>query len=116
MIEAIICLLAIAMVGRIPISKGGSIRTLLAEARKKNLDILVLIDADSQHNPDEIPKLIKPISEGFDFVIDSRQWQSDNIPYYRRIGQRVLSYLSRILSGKGELTRNVESELCPQRP
>jgi len=50
MIEAIICLLAIAMVGRIPISKGGSIRTLLVEARKKNLDILVLIDADSQHN------------------------------------------------------------------
>ena len=81
--------------------KGASIRMLLAEARKKNPDILVLLDADSQHNPDEIPSLIKPISEGFDLVIGSREWQKDNIPYYRRIGQRVLSYFSRTLSGKG---------------
>ena len=81
--------------------KGGSIQTLLAEARKRNPDILIFIDADCQHNPDDIPRLIKPISEGFDVVIGSRQWQRSNIPYYRRIGQRVLSYFSRILSGKG---------------
>jgi len=79
---------------------GASLQTLLAEAKKKDLNILILLDADSQHNPDEIPHLIKPVSEGFDLVIGSREGQRANIPRYRRIGQRVISYFSRILSGK----------------
>ena len=83
--------------------KGASIRMLLAEARKRNPDVLVLLDADSQHNPDEIPVLIKPISEGFDLVIGSREQQRHNIPPYRRIGQRLLSYFSGILSGERQL-------------
>ena len=80
---------------------GASIQTILAEIKKREPDILVLLDADSQHNPDEIPDLIKPIvSEGSDLVIGSRKWQRGNIPVYRRIGQRVLSYFSYILSEK----------------
>ncbi len=79
---------------------GASIQTLLAEAKKRDLDVLVLLDADSQHNPDEIPDLIKPISEGFDLVIGSREQQKDGIPRYRRVGQTVISYFSRILSGE----------------
>ncbi len=80
---------------------GAAVQSLLAEAKKKNPDILVLLDADSQHNPDEIPSLTKPIiSEGSDLVIGSRERQRVNIPPYRRIGLRVLSYLSGILSRK----------------
>ena len=79
---------------------GASIQTLLAEAKKKDINILVLLDADAQHNPDEIPKLIKPISEGFDLVIGSREQRKSDVPRYRRIGQRVISYFSHFLSGE----------------
>lgn len=79
---------------------GASVQTLLAEAKKKNPDVLVLLDADSQHDPDEAPNLIKPILEGSDLVIGSREQQRVNIPTYRRIGQKTLSYFSRLLSGK----------------
>jgi glycosyltransferase involved in cell wall biosynthesis len=79
---------------------GASVQTLLAEAKKKDLNILVLLDADAQHNPDEIPDLIKPISDGFDLVIGSRVQGGSNVPRYRRIGQRVISYFSHILSGQ----------------
>jgi len=80
---------------------GAAIQSLLAEAKKKSPDILIILDADSQHNPDEIPSLIKPIiSEGFDLVIGSRQHQRLNIPLYRRVGQKALSYFSRFLSGE----------------
>jgi len=49
---------------------GAAIQSLLAEAKKKNPDILVLLDADAQHNPDEISGLIKPIiSEGSALVL-----------------------------------------------
>ncbi len=79
---------------------GASIQTLLADARKKHFDILVLLDGDFQHNPDEIPRLIGPVAEGFDLVIGSRKAQQVNIPRYRRFGQRVIAGFSRILSGK----------------
>ena len=78
--------------------KGAAIQSILAEARKRKPDILVLLDADSQHDPNEIPALIKPISEGFDLVIGSREAQKDKTPRYRRIGQKVLLRSTRIAS------------------
>jgi len=79
--------------------KGVAIQNAMAEARKKNPDALILLDADLQHNPDEIPILLKPVTrDGFDIAIGSRQQQKKNIPRYRRIGQRVLSFSTRVLS------------------
>ncbi len=78
---------------------GATIQGILAEAKKRSPNILVILDADSQHNPEEIPSLIKPIAEGFDIVIGSRKIRSSDIPAYRHVGQRVLSYLTNILSG-----------------
>ena len=78
--------------------KGAAIQSILAEAKKRNPDVLVLLDADSQHDPNEIPVLIKPISEGFDLVIGSREAQKDKTPRYRRIGQKVLLRSTRLAS------------------
>ena len=79
---------------------GAAIQTILAKAEKRAPNILVLLDADSQHDPDEIPSLTKAISEGYDLVIGSRKIQRQDIPPFRRTGQKVLSYLTRILSGR----------------
>ena len=79
---------------------GTAIRSILAEAKKQNADILVILDADSQHNPEEIPSLIKAVSEGSDVVIGSREMQKRAITPYRRLGQRVLSRLTYIASHK----------------
>jgi len=78
--------------------KGAAIQTILAEARKRNPDALVLLDADAQHDPNEIPIVIKPISEGFDLVIGSREAQKDKTPGYRRFGQKVLLQGARLAS------------------
>ena len=77
---------------------GAAIQSILSEAKKRNSDVLVLLDADSQHNPNEIPELIKPILEGFDLVIGSREAQKDKTPRYRRIGQKVLLHSARLAS------------------
>ena len=82
---------------------GVTIRRILTEAKKRSPDVLVILDADSQHEPDEIPSLIKAISEGFDIAIGSREAQRNVIPMYRRTGQKVLSYFTNVLSG-GELS------------
>ena len=78
--------------------KGAAIQSILTEARKRNPDVTVLLDADFQHNPGDIPHLVEPISRGFDVVIGSRVQQRSNTPPYRRFGQRILAYFSRILS------------------
>jgi len=78
--------------------KGAAIQSILAEAKKRSPDVLVLLDADAQHDPNEIPTLIRPISEGFDLVIGSREAQKDKTPRYRRIGQKVIFSSSRLAS------------------
>ena len=70
--------------------KGAAIQKILTEIRKTMPDVLVLLDADSQHNPHEIPNIIKPILGGSDLVIGSREAQADKTPFYRRIGQKIL--------------------------
>ncbi len=77
---------------------GAAIQSIIAEAKKRAPDALVLFDADAQHNPGEIPSVIKPVLDGFDLVIGSRELQKSNIPLYRRIGQKVILYSTRILS------------------
>lgn len=79
---------------------GMAIQTILAEAKKRKPDVLVIMDADSQHNPEEIPSLINAISKGFDIAIGSRRIGRDNIPPYRQFGQKILAYLTGILSGR----------------
>jgi len=78
--------------------KGAAIQSILAEAKRRNPDILILLDADSQHDPNEIPAFLKAILEGSDLVIGSREAQKDRTPTYRRIGQKVLLRSTRLLT------------------
>jgi glycosyltransferase involved in cell wall biosynthesis len=83
--------------------KGTAIQTILKKVKSKGPDVLVLLDADFQHNPDEIPSVIKPVLDGFDLVIGSRSAQARKTPRYRRFGQKVFLGLSHCLS-KAKLT------------
>ena len=77
------------------LGKGASIRDAFAYARLANADILVLIDGDGQHNPDEVPALIKPIVDNEADIVNGSRFltkRAHKIPLYRRIGQEVLSF------------------------
>ncbi|AGN16630.1 MAG: glycosyltransferase family 2 protein [Methanobrevibacter boviskoreani] len=65
-------------------------------------DIILTIDGDGQHNPDEIPLLLKPILDGeADLVNGSRyiNGPEENTPAYRRVGQQVLDKATNISAG-----------------
>jgi len=83
------------------LGKGSAVKSLLNEARKYGADVVVLLDADGQHDPSEIPTLVKPIEQGqADFVIGSRYTAKWNrIPLYRKIGLKIVDSLLR-RSGK----------------
>ena len=69
-------------------------------ARQLNADIVVMLDGDGQHHPEEIPSIIAPIlKDEADLVIGSRFLDNGNItPSYRRIGQKTLDTLTRFAS------------------
>lgn len=64
--------------------------------------IIITIDGDGQHNPSEIPDLVRPIIEdGADLVNGSRYMNGpeENTPAYRRVGQKVLDIATNISAG-----------------
>lgn len=73
--------------------KANAVRTGIARAKEIGCSAVVMLDADGQHNPSEIPILIEPIiSKKADMVIGSRQLSEEcnDIPAYRRLGQVTL--------------------------
>ncbi len=82
---------------------GGAVQTGYQYALKNDYDIAVQIDADGQHDPEYISKVIEPIISGeADIVIGSRfinkeGFQSTGI---RRFGINFLSSLIKVCSGK----------------
>lgn len=81
---------------------GVATQSALERGRALHADILVTLDADGQHDPAEIPRLIEPITAGqADIVVGSRFLASQSKPpLYRRVGQRVLTSASNLASGE----------------
>lgn len=82
--------------------KGAALKTGFEYAKKNNFDIVVTIDADGQHNPAEIPDVIKPIVEGNADIVNGSRYlngQDTDTPIYRRVGQTVLDSATNIASG-----------------
>ena len=81
---------------------GSAIKTLFRTAKEKNADVMVTIDADGQHDPDQIPNLLEPVLiEGFDIVIGSRFLNThdrEKVPSYRSFGIKTLTLLTKAAS------------------
>ena len=60
-----------ARVVRRPAS-GGNGAAIKAGARAARGDVLVFMDADGQHSPDEIPALLAPLEAGYDMAVGAR--------------------------------------------
>lgn len=60
-------------------------------------DILILMDGDGQHDPADIPALLKPILDGdADVVMGSRLGKHDRRPFYRRVSNRFGTWLANL--------------------
>jgi len=83
--------------------KGAALKRGFIECLKYNPDIVITLDADGQHDPGEIPKLLQPIeNEEADIVIGSRYGGTyvnfQTIPRYRRIGLSFIDFMNRNLA------------------
>ncbi len=83
---------------------GVAIRSLFQAAKEKEADIMVTLDSDGQHNPEQIPELIEPLKQGYDLVVGSRYLRNDDkvkVPRLRSFGIRTITKLTQSASYKG---------------
>ncbi|WP_411968823.1 glycosyltransferase family 2 protein [Haloferax sp. YSSS75] len=81
---------------------GAALHTAFDEARKRNTSRLVTIDADGQHDPNEIPKLLRTLDRtGAELVIGSRfgEGASTNAPIYRLFGLKFINLMTNLSMG-----------------
>ena len=78
--------------------KGMALKSAFLYATEYEPDIIVTLDADGQHNPDDIPNLLSPIlNKNADVIIGERfsLLSQKNIPLYRKIGLSLINILSK---------------------
>ena len=78
--------------------KGAALRSLFSYAAERDSDILVILDGDGQHNPDDIPKLTGPLMRYEADIVNGSRYLHENrtdTPAYRRLGQVVLDKFTR---------------------
>jgi len=102
--------------------KGSALRKGLSYAVKNGFDELITLDADLQHNPDEIALLCSRLKV-YHIVIGNRLNNLKDMPLQRRISNKITSYLLSIKTGqkildsqsgfrayRAEVIKNVETK------
>lgn len=79
---------------------GAATRTGLGYARTSGADYAVTMDADGQHDSEDVAAVIKEASKGTsDIVIGSRLINAQGMPWYRVLGNKGLSFFTFLLFG-----------------
>ena len=66
-------------------------------AREANGSILVFIDGDGQHPPEEIPKLLNDIDE-YNMIVGTRNFSQQH--YHRGFGNIILCWVAKLITGR----------------
>lgn len=79
-----------------PKGNGAAIKTGVRQAAH---DVLVFLDGDGQHNPDDIPRLLKMIDTGYDLVVGARSAGSQT-NHWRLAGNWIYNTLASWITGQ----------------
>ena len=74
-------------------SNKGQCKALEKGFREARGDVIVTLDADLQNDPDDIPRLIERLNDGFDVVCGWRYCRID--PWHKVLKSRVGNYIQR---------------------
>lgn len=85
---------------KINLGKGAAMKTGCFAAKKMNLDIVIFMDGDDQHKPEDIPKFIDSFNQDpeLDIIFGSRIIGKD-MPLIKMLGNKFLSIATSILFG-----------------
>jgi glycosyltransferase involved in cell wall biosynthesis len=80
---------------------GAATMTGIEAARAMGADVLITLDADGQHDPRDIPSLLKPVQDGSaDIVFANRFGQRNRIPFIRRLFNGIGNFVTFAATGR----------------
>jgi glycosyltransferase involved in cell wall biosynthesis len=83
----------------INLGKGAALKTGCEAIIAAGCDVLVLMDADGQHRPRDLPLMVSPILAGQADIVLARRHFTRNMPATMRLGNWGLSRLFTLLFG-----------------
>jgi UDP-N-acetylglucosamine---dolichyl-phosphate N-acetylglucosaminyltransferase len=79
---------------------GGALGTGISAALRLGAEVIVTFDADGQHDPNDIVRLLEPIEVGkAEVVIGSRMLDPQGMPYRRRMANWIANVVTYLLFG-----------------
>lgn len=82
---------------------GGAILTGHARAMELGSDVMVVMAGDNQMDPEQLPRLLRPIVEdGYGFAKGNRFFSAastEGMPAYRVVGNMILTFMNKAASG-----------------
>ena len=86
---------------RVRTGVGGAIKTGYKLFKQEKGDVAVVVNADGQHDPFEIPAFLRALlDDDCDYVVGNRFSRRElNMPKFRRFGNMVLTFLTRLVVG-----------------
>lgn len=91
-----------AVVARHRINRGVGLATItgIRVAQQLGTDILVMMDSDGQHAPEDLPKLLAPLlGKEADVVVGTRLVNPKGMPWIRRVGNKTMNFFLKVLAG-----------------
>ena len=75
---------------------GSAMKSIFLKSKEIGSEVLITLDADGQHDVNDIEKILKPITDKkCDIVIGSRFLEkSENIPNYRKLGINIITKIT----------------------
>lgn len=80
-----------------PYSKGNG-AAIKTGARTIKSDTLIFMDADGQHKPEDISRLLEKLDTGYDMVVGARH-SSSQASLFRKVGNAVYNRLASFMTG-----------------
>lgn len=92
---------AILVRHRVNRGKGAALNTGFRKAYDLDAEVVVTLDGDGQHLPEEMPRLISPILRGqADIVVGSRYLDANSdVPRVRVVGHQIFNSITNLSSG-----------------
>ena len=81
------------------LGKGVALSDLFRAARNLGASIVVTLDGDGQHDPDEIPRLVAPIEAGKADLVSGAREIGEGMPGHRKAGNALLTGATNAASG-----------------
>ena len=81
--------------------KGAALKTAAKLLAEEKIDYMIVLDADGQHDPDDIPKFTDAVEQNrASVVIGCRDFNTENVPGSSRFGRKFSNFWCYVETGK----------------